>query len=280
MSVSADTMASPPVRKPTSTRWAAIRLRSNRPATTSSTVVTAICVTTRPSRSVQRRPPTFAAGTSPADRPPDSARRLQRGRQAGDQCREHVTPAVKSSTRPSMRSSNDSGIASAGQIDSASRESSAHARRHGDRGATRRQHEPLDEQLLNEPAPAGANRQADADLAPPADARASSMPATLAQAISSTRPTTAISAGGAIGRIGRSACGRAAGRLWSRTALMLGPLVRLLGYAVASWLADHRHVGAGRRRRRTPVFSRPFTNSQRRAAPLERVVPAATARCR
>ena len=69
---------------------AADRLRVSRPAATSSTIVTAICVTTSPSRSVQRA----AAGPGAGDvalqlghqiRP----RRLQRRRQSGDERREH-----------------------------------------------------------------------------------------------------------------------------------------------------------------------------------------------
>ena len=80
----------PPVRKPMSTCCAAIRLRVSSPAATSSTIVTAICVTTRPSRSVQRRPPACVAVDVALQlvhqvRP----RRFQRRRKAGDQRRDH-----------------------------------------------------------------------------------------------------------------------------------------------------------------------------------------------
>ena len=56
-------------------------------------------------------------------------------------------------------------------------------------GAERGDPEALDQQLLREPAAARAERDANGDLAAPAAARASSRPATFAQAIARISPT-------------------------------------------------------------------------------------------
>ena len=111
MLISVERMASPPVRKPMSTRCAAIRLRVRRPADTSSTIVTAICVTTRPSRIVQRRPAACVADTSLFSSFTRFGRvALSAGARPATSAATIVTTAVNSSTRPSILSAKDSGI--------------------------------------------------------------------------------------------------------------------------------------------------------------------------
>jgi hypothetical protein len=77
-------------------------------------MVTAICVTTRPSRSVQRRLPVRAAALETAS-PLSSFTRFGRvafsaGARPATIAARSVTPTVNRRTRESMRSANDSGI--------------------------------------------------------------------------------------------------------------------------------------------------------------------------
>ncbi len=80
-----------------------------------------------------------------------------------------------------------------------------------------------------------------------AEARASSMPATLAQAMSSTRPTTPISPA-APSDSTPPACGTRSRTSSEGTAAMLRPLL-VSGLASASWRRDHLDVGVGLGRR-------------------------------
>ena len=206
MLISLETMASPSGSKPMPTFCAADRLRVSSPAATSRTIVTAICVTTRPSRSVQRRTPTRAPATSLFS----SVTRFGRvafsaGASPATSAASMATPAVNSSTRLSILSANDTGIGIGSEIDIAACVS-AHA-------STTPAAAPRTAMTRLSDSSCCTSRRR---LAPIArlmpisfwrpDAQASSKLATFAHAISRTSPTTNISAN-AIGRSVRSAIG-------------------------------------------------------------------------
>jgi hypothetical protein len=206
MLVSVDSTASPPGRKPMSTFWAAIRLRVSSPAATSSTIVTAIWVTTRPSRSVHRRPPAWVAAMSLfSSLTRFGPRRLQRRRKAGHKRREHRDAGGEEQHAPVDAQREGDGIGIGRLIEVAIRVNS-HA------SATPTPAPSAAMTMLSDRSCCTSRRR----LAPIArrmpisfwrpEARASSMLATFAQAITSTRPTTNIRPR-PIGRSARSATG-------------------------------------------------------------------------
>ena len=192
----------------------------------------------------------------PSARSPDSAAsHCSAGARPATSAASIVTPAVNSSTRASMRSANDSGIG----IGSGDRHGEPrHRPGEGDAGRARRATPSptlSDEQLLDEPArgwrrwPGGCR-----SLSAGPDARASSMLATFAHAISSTRPTTSIRPR-PIGSSARSATG------WMCTSVRrhgadVEALVRRLVVGLQP-LADQGQVRGGsveRRVRLQPAF--------------------------
>ena len=119
------------------------------PADTSSTIVTAICLTTSPSRSVQRRPAACVADDLALQlvhqiRP----RRLERRRQPGDQRGEHRDAGVNSSTRTSMLQREGKRNRHR-QADRRRQPRQRPGERDAGGGAERRHHHALGEQLLN-----------------------------------------------------------------------------------------------------------------------------------
>jgi hypothetical protein len=134
--------------------------------------VTAICAATRPSRSVQRRPRDVGRGALALERADEAALRgLEGRRQPGHEPGQQRHHDREASTRPSIRMSNATGIGIGRSI--VGHEPGEPGREDEPAGrAQRRQQHALGQELANEPAAAGAERQADADLALPARRRA------------------------------------------------------------------------------------------------------------
>ena len=195
MSVSNETSASPAARNPTSARSEAPRLRSSRPATISSTAVSATWLTTSRSPSDQRRAADRGPATCRRAGPPTtlgddafsagSQRRQQsraRERSAGEAEDAGIEPKVEREIAPGsgsgideQRADEQPGGRRGGR---APRPPSTSPSMSSCRTSCRRLAPMASRTLISRPR---------------ADARASSMPATFAQAISSTSPTTAIS---------------------------------------------------------------------------------------
>ena len=161
-------------------------------------------------------------------------RRRQRGEQAGAQWRR---ASAKANTRSRAAHRARWCPGSAARSTAAAR-ISVQARAAATARAAHPEHEALAEHLADDLPAAGADRQPHADLARARDdARASSMPATLAQAISSTRPTTAITPADPMDS-GPPACGTSI-----RTSLVANADMRRLrlvsGWAAASCAPMH-----------------------------------------
>ena len=260
MSVSNEISARPWVGKPTSARCDSARLRNSSPATTSSTAVNATCVTTRTSRKANRRAPTRPAGASPRR----SATRLgDEAFNAGSRlARTPLIPGAataNASTRQSMPRSSEISTGSGNSMASSERITiHAHA---------------IDAAAPSSPStrPSTSSWRTSRERLAPiarrtpisrrrAEARASSMPATFAQAMRSTRPTTDISPAAPIDMM-PLACGTS-----SRTSVVGTADIRrslfVCGFASASW-RPMSETFACACSAVTPGFSRPFTNIQR-----------------
>ena len=266
---SSPTMARPSARKPTLACSAALTLRRSSPADTSSNAVTATCAITSRSRIATRRPPTRPATTS-AFR--SGTRSCRDARRAGTSPAMIPVSAAAVAVNASTRQSSDTSSASGtgiGRLTLLMARVSHHA------NAT----------------PAAAPRPASttasvsncctsrARLAPTAmrtaisfcraDARASSMPATFAHAMRSTRPTAPIVPMTAH-EIRPSASGCTRTSVVGSAAMVRSRLVT--GCSAASWAATTSRLAcacAGV----TPGLRRPLRNSQRCPRRSRRLVP-------
>ena len=269
--MSVETTASVLTAKPALVRCAAMKLRVSSAATTSSSAVIAICAATSASRSVQRRPPARDASPRPADRRRGSAwSPAAPAPGPASSAARNVAASVNASTRPSIRRSKASGIGS-GRLSDATTD--------------------VIHQASSVPPAAPSSDSTTASvtswrisrprLAPIArrmpisfcrlDARASSMLATLAHAISSTRPTTDHQPGGDRHARPGPATGGSARRSSASRAMPPIPVGRRI--VGGEPRRQQREVGARLLDRSCPASSRPRMNSQRSARRSSRVVP-------
>ena len=265
MLVSVETTASRLTAKPGLVRSTAARLRIRSAATMSSSAVTAICPATRPSPSVQPRE---------ADASPRKSAAMSRfeactpGARPASSAAITATASVNASTRPSTRRSKVSGSGS-GRLIEAAIDATHHAR-------SKAAAAPAADSTI---ASVRSCRTSRPRLAPIAsrmpisfcrlDARASSMLATLAHAISSTRPTTVISAAAIDTTIGSLAG-------WKCTSLVARS-ERWRPLLVIGFSASMRAITTARLARACSIvargFRRPRMKSQRSARRSSRVVP-------
>ena len=166
MSVSNEIVARPRRSNPTSARCEAPRLRSNRPATTSSTAVSATWLTTSASR--MRSAGADLAGRCFAAQIADQARRRRLERR--QQARQHAGDR-RDDDREGQHARVDAQIERdidrQRQLDALQRLHERPRQRHGRDRAQRAEQRAFDQQLLNQPAAAGADREPHADLAAP-----------------------------------------------------------------------------------------------------------------